>query len=240
MIPVVFDFSTVTQALDVITSHAKLAGLLVGAGAAASTAVHWWIGNRALKKGTFRRRILFLATRFEEPESGPVEVHFKPIGDEHELTEVVGIPALENRIAHATRHAKNGLLCLRDGASHKRMMHIFERWIQGNDPIGNSDWIMKRPTHDDVFAFMPAYYREDDVSMIFVFVVDADEVGKLKSAAFRARMTAAAKDHHEESVGMVKLMGEQMLTSSQESETTALVRFTEVTTARANGEAKAA
>ena len=239
MIPVAIDFSPLVQAWDVASQHGKLIGVVYGLGLGSYAAVHWWIAKRSLKKGDFRRRILFFAVRFEEPsgDSGPVEVHFKPIGDEHELHYVVGIPALESKIARATRNAKDGLLCLKhDGPAHKRMMHIYERKIQGNDPIGMSDWIKKRPTNDDVFAFMPAYYREEDASMIYVFVVDGTEVladGKrLRDHHFRARMVAADKGHHDESVNMVKKMGEQPIDPENKSEETALVRFTPVTTAK--------
>ena len=239
MIPAAIDFSSVTQTFEVLTQHAKLAGLLVGTGAIGMHGVRMWWDRRNLQKGSFRRRILFLATRFEEPDgsNGDIVVHFKPIGDEHELHQVIGIPALENQIAHATRRAKNGLLCLKDGKSHKRMMHILERKIQGNDPIGMSGWIAKRPTNDDIFAFMPAYYREEDASMIFVFVVNAGDVAPLKNPTFRDRMIPAAKDHHEESVEMVKKMGEQDIDPENKSAETALVRFTDVTTAKVLAEA---
>lgn len=232
MVPAIPDWTVINQLVDIFHNYRGAATLIIGGTVAATSATQWWLGRRSLKSGTFRRRVLFEGVSFHESNDGSVLVEFDTHGDEYELDEVIGIPALEDLVASATRKAKDGILCLKNGISHREMMTIFERHVKGNDPIGAMDKVLDRPTNRNEVAFMPTYFREEDISMIRIYIISQKRLlGDMQDEKFVAKLRPQY-EQYTESVRMIKRMAVEINAATQAHSTTARVRFTTSTTAK--------
>ncbi len=204
------DMSFWQEMWGVARDSSRVSATLVGVGAGSMALARWGWDYYSYSSENFRRRCVFEGVSFREPEdpTKPIIVRFKSHGEERDLKEVIGMRTLERRIAKATRRTENGILCLKSGKDHRRMMEIFEDALTGNEPQGNTAEIKGRRVHDDEVAFMPTFYREDDEgSMIRIFIVDIDMLPKLRDPDYFARLKTHRKRHNPR-LGMLKSMAE--------------------------------
>jgi hypothetical protein len=208
--------------------HSLFLAALVGLGGGGF--LGWIAARKNYKKLSFRKWVVFEGISFQE-NGDRVEVDFRSFGDVRELHELIRHPSLEARISDATKSAVDGFMRAKDPCDHRLMMSRFEDWLSGNDWVANMAALKGRPINRDTVAFCPTFFREDnDGAMIRVLVLDDTRLVQLQDAAFCARLVIV-KPEYQGRLPLLRRMGQEDLSLTQQSRDTAVVWRTTIETA---------